>query len=339
MKPSPVNTLLTGPLALEVPALLLSSLGEWLASRALRLQADAASPERVEQAGAELEQLGLEMQALVHALRGSRPAAAELLDLHSAVAQALQQWQPAWHQAGLRVELMPGPALVQSLEAGLLQHALDLLLGHALAGGHDVRLSVSALGDARHGLHLSGLGHAAGEDELHWQLLRLLARARGWALQRREGQRTGTLDVALHLGPAAFEAEGLGDNEDGLPRRRLDLALRVLVLDPHEPSRVESARLLGQAGLACDCHASLAQARERLDSGDPGWNALVSGIPAEQSGMADFAAQLRRRYGLRRWIELVDEGFRFDIGVPDGSRPARLGRQDLKNTLLPALAA
>lgn len=337
MKPSPANALLAGPLTLEVPALLLSSLGEWLASHALRLQADAASPERVAQAGAELEQLGLEMQALVHALRGSRPAAAELLDLHSAAAQALQQWQPAWQQAGLRTELVPGPVFVQSLEAGLLQHALDLLLGHALAGGRDVRLSVSALGDSRHCLRLSGLGQAADEDELHWQLLRLLARARGWALQRREGQHAGTLDVELHLGTADQDAEAR--DEDGLPRRRVDVALRVLVLDPHEPSRVESARLLGQAGLACDCHATLAQARERLDSGDPGWNALISGIPAEEAGMADFAAQLRQRYGLRRWIELVDEDFRFDIGVPDGSRPARLGRQDLKNTLLPALAA
>ena len=55
--------------------------------------------------------------------------------------------------------------------------------------------------------------------------------------------------------------------------------------------------------------------------------------------MADFVARLRERHGLRRWIELVDEDFRFDIGVPDGSRPARLGRQDLHNTLLAALAA
>ncbi|HLO93351.1 MAG TPA: hypothetical protein VK195_03475 [Burkholderiaceae bacterium] len=336
MKPSPANALLVGPLSLEVPALLLSSLGEWLAARALQLQGEARDPERVMRAGEELEQLGLEMQTLVHALRGTRPAAAEALDLHAAAGQTLLQWQPAWQQAGLRAELVPGPVLVQALEAGLLQHALDLLLGHGLAGGHDVRLSVSALDGTRHCLRLSGLGASATEDELHWQLLRLLARARGWALLRREGQRTGTFDVELHLG-AAPEDSAVPDDE-GLPRRRLDLALRVLVLDPHEPSRVESARLLGQAGLPCDCHASLAQARELLERGDPGWNVLVSGIPADDPGVVAFAEQLRQRYGLRRWIELVDEDYRFDIGVPDGSRPARLGRQDLQNTLLPALA-
>ena len=96
MNASPAAALLAGPLSLEVPALLLSSLGEWLAGHALRLQAAAGDPARVQQAGAELEQLGLEMQALVHALRGTRPAAAEPLDLQAAAAQALQQWRPAW---------------------------------------------------------------------------------------------------------------------------------------------------------------------------------------------------------------------------------------------------
>ena len=198
-------------------------------------------------------------------------------------------------------------------------------------------LGVTALDEARHVLRLSGVGRSAGEDELHWQLLRLLARARGWALERREGTHDGTVDLALHQGRLAAEPGNVEDER--LPRRRLDLALRVLVLDPHEQSRVESARLLGEAGLACDCLANLDQARELLDSADPGWNALVSGIAADTSGMADFAARLRERYGLRRWIELVDEDFRFDIAVPDGSRPARLGRQDLQNTLLAALAA
>ncbi|MBB2486936.1 hypothetical protein H5407_17035 [Mitsuaria sp. WAJ17] len=333
---APALALPVGPLSLEVPALLLSSLGEWLASHALRLQAAADDPARVLQAGAELEQLGLEMQALVHALRGARPAAAEPLDLQAAAAQALAQWQPAWQQARQRVELQAGPAVVQALDAGLLQHALDLLLGHGLAGGHDVRLGVEPLGEGLQVLRLSGVGQAAGEDELHWQLLRLLARARGWGLERREGQQAGTLDLTLILGRLAAEPEGI--DEEHLPRRRLDRALRVLVLDPHEPSRVESARLLGQAGLACDCLANLDQARELLAAADPGWTALVSGIAADAPGMADFAAQLRERYGLSRWIELVDEDYRFDIAVPGGLRPARLGRQDLQNTLLPALA-
>ncbi|MGM9514933.1 hypothetical protein ACS5PK_11830 [Roseateles sp. DB2] len=336
MKPSPSLALRAGPLTLEVPAVLLSSLGEWLAGRALRLQAEAQDPARVLQAGAELEQLGLEMQALVHALRGTRPAAAEALDLHAAAAQTLQQWQPAWRKAGLRAELLQGPALTQDIEAGLLQHALDLLLGHGLAGGRDVHLSVSALDDARHCLRLAGLGPSAGEEELHWQLLRLLARARGWVLQRREGQPAGTLEVEIRID--AFNDESAPRDEEGLPRRQLDLALRVLVLDPHEASRVECARLLGLAGVPCDCHASLDQVLPLLENADPGWNALVSGIPADLPGMTAFALQLRQRYGLRRWIELVDEDYRFDIGGPDGSRPARLGRQDLAHTLVSSLA-
>lgn len=336
MTPPPAEARPAGPLSLEVPALLLSSLGEWLAREALQLQAEAGSPERVARTGAALEALGLEMQALVHALRGSRPGTAEALDLHAAAAQALAQWAPAWQRAGLHATLMPGPALVQRLDAGLLQHALDLLLGHGLAGGRDVRLSLSALDVARHRLCLSGLGSAAGEDELHWQLLRLLARARGWVLLRREGGAEGTIDVELHLA-AAVDAQEVTDGA-ALPRRRLDRAMRVLVLDPHEGSRVECARLLGAAGLAFDCHATLEDARARLASADPGWDALVSGIPAEDPGLAALVEALRQRHGLRCWIELGDEDYRFDIAVPDSARPARLGRADLQHTLLPALA-
>ncbi len=337
MKPPFAEAPLAGPLNLEVPALLLSSLGEWLARQALQLQAEADRPERVARAGAALEQLGLEMQALVHALRGGRPGAAEALDLHAAAAQALALWAPAWQQAGLRAELVPGPAQVQRLDAGLLQHALDLLLGHGLAGGRDVRLSLSALDEVRHRLSLSGVGAAAGEDELHWQLLRLLARARGWALLRRETS-AGTIDIELHLGPA--HAADAADAADGaaLPRRRLNRAMRVLVLDPEEGSRVECARLLGAAGLAFDCHATLDDARARLASADPGWDALVSGIPAEDPGLAALVETLRQRHGLRCWIELGDEDYRFDIAVPDSARPARLGRADLPHTLLQALA-
>lgn len=338
MTPPPADAHLAGPLNLEVPALLLSSLGEWLARQALQLQAEADRPERVVRAGAALEQLGLEMQALVHALRGARPGAAEALDLHAAAAQALALWAPAWHRAGLRAELVPGPALVQHLDAGLLQHALDLLLGHGLAGGRDVRLSLSTLDEARHRLCLSGLGPAAAEDELHWQLLRLLARARGWALLRRETP-VGTIDVELHLGPAVgLDHPSAGAEGAAVPRRRLDRSMRVLVLDPQESSRVECARLLGAAGLAFDCHATLDDARARLESADPGWDALVSGIPAEAPGLAALVEALRQRHGLRCWIELGDEDYRFDIAVPDSTRPARLGRADLPHTLLQALA-
>jgi len=337
MKTSPAQALSTGPLTLEVPALLLSSLGEWLAGWALHLQASSDDRARVARAGVELEQLGLEMQALVHALRGTRPAAAELVDLQSAAAQALLQWQSAFRQAGMGVELQPGPALVQELDAGLLQHALDLLLGHALAGARGgVRLSVVKLAGGVHGLRLEGVGPQAGDDELHWLLLRLLAKARGWTLQRQDGHEAGTANAMLRLGRA--QAEPSTGDDEGLPRRRLDLALRVLVLDPHEPSRVLCAQLLGQAGLAHDCLATLEQAREQLAAGDPGWNVLVAGIPADDPGMAAFVDRLREAQGLLRWIELVDDDYRFDVGVPDASRPARLGRQDLQHTLLQSLA-
>ncbi len=337
MKTSPAQALPTGPLTLEVPPLLLSSLGGWLAGWALHLQSAAGDPARVLRAGVELEQLGLEMQALVHALRGTRPAAAEPVDLQSAAAQSLLQWQAALRQAGVRVELLPGPAVVQELEAGLLQHALDLLLGHALAGARDAGLAVVKLVGGVHELRLEGVGPQADEDELHWLLLRLLAKARGWFLHRDPGKAAGTATVALRLGRAV--AEPAPGDEEGLPRRRLDLALRVLVLDPHEPSRVLCAQLLRQAGLAHDCLATLDQARDQLAAGDRGWNVLVAGIAAEEPGMAAFVDRLRESQGLRRWIELVDDDDRFDIGVPDASRPARLGRQDLQHTLLQALAA
>lgn len=330
---------LTGGALSALPAVLLGRLGERLAQQALQIQACADEPARVRQAGAELERLGLEMQALVHALRGGAPAASERIDLQSAAAQALAQARASQEQAGLTVELAAGPALEQDCDAGLLQHALELLLGHALAGARNARLAVVAAADGVACLRVTGVGDAegAGELELNWLLLRMLATACGWTLQRRAAQALGQVDVELRLGlPDGTVSDLSGDA--GLPRRRVNRHAHVLVLDPHEPSRVQCARLLSEAGMSYDCLATLEQAEALLASSDPGWNALVSGIAEQQPRLAALVDTLRQRYGLVQWIELVEEDYRFDVGTPDFSHPARLGRDDLANTLLPALS-
>lgn len=332
------NPLTSGAVS-TVPALLLERLGERLAQQALQIQAGADDPARVRKAGGELERLGLEMQALVHALRGGVPARSERIDLRSAAAQALQQGRAALGQVGLKLELEAGPALEQDCEPELLQHGLDLLLAHALAGAHDACLAVVSADGGGACLRLTGVGDpgGAGDLELNWLLLRVLATACGWTLQRRPSRETGLVDVELWLGQPVDDAPGpVGDA--GLPRRHVDRHAHVLVLDPHEPSRVQCAQLLSQAGMSYDCLATLDQAEALLRGSDPGWNALVSGIPEQQPRLAALVDTLRQRYGLVQWIELVDEDYRFDVGTPDFSHPARLGRSDLESTLLPALS-
>jgi hypothetical protein len=270
-------------------------------------------------------------------LRGTRPVVIESLDLQAAAAQALQQWQPALRQAGVPATLRRGPPLVQGIEAGLLQHALDLLLGHACTAGRAFELAVLALPPGAATLRLGGVGSIDGQEELHWLLLRLLARGRGWDLQRRPGDDGEVSDIELRLAPQRVD-DDLARDEEGLPRRHLDRGLRVLVVDPHEASRVQAAQLLARAGVHCDCVTTPAQAQDILQATDPGWTALVAGIGAEEPGMPALVQALRERYGLLRWIELVDERHRFDIAAPQGSNPARLGRADLTNTLVTALA-
>lgn len=337
MKEAVTDSRTPGPLSLEAPALQLASLGEWLTAWALSLQAAAEDPAVVTRMGVELEQLGLEMQELVHALRGSRPVVIESLDLQAAAAQALQQWQPALSQAGVQLTLRPGPPLMQDLEAGLLQHALDLLLGHGRSAGRALELAVLPVPPGGATLRLTGVQATEGDDELHWLLLRLLARGRGWALKRQAGKGGTDDSIDLRLAGPPSEDDAV-QVEEGLPRRRLDRGLRVLVVDPQEATRVECARLLGQAGVHCDCVVGPAQALQILHATDPGWTALVAGVAVDAAGMPALVQALRERYGLIRWIELVDESYRFDIAVAEGSTPARLGRQDLANTLVTALA-
>jgi hypothetical protein len=317
----------------EVPAVLLSSLGEWLTERALQLQEPGADAVRL---GAELEQLGLEVQGLVHALQGRKADAGETVDLQAAAQASIRQWQPAFAAAGLTLQLQDGPPVRLTMDGGLLQHALDLLLAHALERGQASRLEVLAGVPA--GLRMCALGvpQPGTRDEVHGLLLRLLARTRAWGLRRVAGAEGGEMQTELHLASTVPSTSSTADAS--LPRRHLDTSLRVLVLDPDEASRVRCARLLTRAGLQYDCLPGVAQALAALEQGDTQWTALVSGIGAGEPGMLDLVQTLRLRGDLTHWIELVDEDYRFDIDLADGSRPARIGRQNLDNTLLPALA-
>lgn len=320
-----------------VPLSLLAALGEHLAAKALTLMQQQPAPgEDARVSLQELEQLGLELQGLVRSLGAKHQPRVETLDLLQALKAALPLWHASLQQHGLRMQVQ-GDAAPLEMDPVLLQHALDLLIGHGLSGAQDFCLRAQAGTPAS--LRLSGLGAAADDAELHWQLLRLLSRSCGWRLARQAAPGTpeGTAPSQIEL---VFGKPAPAAADEGLPRRQLAPDLRVLVIDPNELSRVQCARLLGEAGVPCDCAASLQQAEDALQHGGA-WTAVVSGFALEEAPMQALAERLQQHQpqeGPLRWVELVDQAHEFALGTPDGSRPARIARADLVHTLLAALA-
>ena len=335
----------TGPVAgfdgglLSVPPALLATLGEQLAGLSLRLQSESGLSARGRGAMAELEQLGLELQELVRALGLPSHGGEESVDLQQAVKASQPLWHAALQQRGMTLQLMQGDAAHVEIEPVLLQHALDLLIGHGIACGADFCLAaLPATPASPAGLRLSGLGAAADALELHWQLLRLLARSRGWRLTRHAAAGSAPNSPASQI-ELLFGAPPAVAFNDGLPRMHIAQNTRVLVIDPNDLSRVHCAKLLTEGGIAHDVVASVAQAEDALRHGPGGWTAVVSGFALDDAPMQRLAEALQNSLGSLRWIELVDGSHDFAFGTPDGNRPGRIGRADLQHTLLASLAS
>lgn len=319
------------PLA-GVPPALLASLGERIAAVALPLQREQGLSPAGHKALSDLEQLGLELQALVHAMGTTAWQAAESVPLLDAAQAARRQWLPELQRRGLGLEVVGDPAQVQ-IEPAQLQHGLDLLISHGLAGGQSLLLRVlPALTPSQGAVYeLGGAGAGPDPAELHGQLLQWLARAHGWRIERPARTPGGGWQLRLQVG------EPQGDIDPvGLPRRHWAADARVLVVEPDDRTREQAGDLLRRAGLRADCVTGPEKVAAALQDGDP--RAIVSGLPLDDPRARDVFEPLRQRLPGLRWVELVDQPYVFAAGSLDGQIPARLSRSDLAHTLLASLA-
>lgn len=326
----PISTAHPSPLA-GVPPSVLGSLGERLSALARGLQRDAGLGNDARAQVAELERLGMELQALVHALGAAGWQPREAVPLLDAAQAARRQWLPELQRRGSTLEVSGDPAQTE-LETAPLQHALDLMIAHGLAGGQPLQLRVlpAVTPDRGAVIELGGPGDGPGAAELHGQLLAWLARAEGWRCER-PAPMHGRWVLRLEIG------QPQGDlSTEGLPRFHWRAGARVIVLEADDRYRLQAARLLDRAGLHADGLKSPAELPRALDDGEP--FAIVTGIPLDDPATRATFEAVRARAPAVRWIELVDVPYLFAAGSPDGQIPARIWRGDLAHTLLPSLA-
>lgn len=315
----------------QLPPTVLAQLGEELATTALALSKESGLSAEGRQRVASLESLGLELQALVHSLAGARLASSEAVPLLEAARAARRQWLADLARRNLKLVVV-GEAVDVEADPGHVQHAIDLLVGHALASGMDVALAVERDGSGVPVLAVEGQGEGPDPAEVHGQLLQWLSRSVGWQLERASRLPAGKWGLRLVL-----TAPSGGDvSVTGLAKYHWRAEERVLVMDADAGTRALAARLLREAGLRADCVSSLEQAQASLADGLP--DAVVCGLPMDDPRGQAFAARLRLDRPQLRWIELVDAPFVFAAGSTDGAVPARISRSDLPHTLLASLA-
>ena len=173
-------------------ALLMSRLGETLAQAICRATAGAKFQPSTASVLDDLEALGLQLQSLGRICGGHGALAPESIDLGLAMLQARAEWASEMDRRGASLN-GPQESVPVRVSAGVLKHALDLALGHALALGKDLDCDVAqhgvpplptlSLAVRIPGQELFGVAPTA-LDELHWALLLQLASATGLRLER-----------------------------------------------------------------------------------------------------------------------------------------------------------
>jgi CheY-like chemotaxis protein len=326
-----------------LPASLLAQIGESVASTVAQvLQRWPDAPPEAAALLDQLEQLGLQAQEVVRMLVAPAGAMPEQVNLGVAALQARAEWTAALQRAGATwrgpragCEVLTNPAVLKQL--------LDLAIAHALLLGTDLQVEV----DKRFQPPLAALrievSRPGGElfaarpgdvGELHWALLTALAQHAGVHVERQ----VRALSVELLLGwtPLGVLAP-VGLLEPAmLPHTEMPIGCRVLLLEPHEPTRVQAERLLLKAGLQVKAVATVDQAQATLMHGAP--DSLVTGIEASDPACALLLQELRARQPGLRVVEVVRQAHSFAISLPGSGVPARVGRDDLARTLVPALA-
>jgi hypothetical protein len=326
-----------------LPADLLAQVGQSVASTASQLQAQwPQAPAMAAAALLQLEQLGLQLQAVVRVLAGPAQAQAEAVDLGLAALQARAEWGAACAQAGARWAGPQNSATVHT-NAAVLKQLLDLALAHALGLGTDIAVDVvqrdePALVALR--IEVTRPGGALFESrpgdagELHWALLTALAAHAGVVVERQ----VRALGVELLMGwpgDGAPVAPSLPDPAS-LAATPMPAGCRVLLLEPHEPTRLQAQRLMLQAGLHVRTAVTVDQARALLDQALP--ECLVTGIEVADPACTVLLQDLRARQPGLRVVELSRQPHDFATSLPQAGRPARVAREALDRTLIAALA-
>ncbi len=317
-------------ISVRVPATVLASVGAQVAQSAVRLQQESALSPAAKTTLIELETLGLELQELVHALGVPVWLHAEPVDLLAALHHAHGLWLTELAHRG-SVMHVKGATATLRVNPALLQQVIDLMIEHGSSGSGHFTLEAECLQhDGPMLLRMSSTAKEAQPEELHWQLLRLVARAHGWLLQHDEavsGLGPPTQHMTFQFGSTPAFA-----STDGLPRAKIPPHARILIIDQDEFTRMHAAQLLQAVGARADCVTTIAQARQTLREGDPA--AIVTGIPLDDPQAQSFFEELRERMPHLALIELVDQAFAFSTSTPQGDAPARISRQDLANTLV-----
>jgi len=327
----------------SLPASLLAQIGELVASTVAQVQQRwPAAPPEAAALLEQLEQAGLQVQEVVRMLGTPAGTMPEQVNLGVAALQARAEWTAAlqragatWRGPGAGCEVLTNPAVLKQL--------LDLAIAHALFLGTDLQVEV----DKRFQPPLAALrievSRPGGElfaarpgdvGELHWTLLTALAQHAGVHVERQ----VRALSVELLLGWAPLGAlEPVGLPEPAmLPHTEMPTGCRVLLLEPHEPTRVQAERLMLQAGLQVRAVATVDQAMATLAHGAP--DSLVTGVDSTDPSCAQLLQNLRARQPGLRVVEIVRHAHSFAISLPGSGMPARVGRDDLDRTLVPGLA-
>lgn len=358
-----------------VPAELLAKLGATVAATAERLQArwQPLPPEAAE-AIDRLDALGLQVQALARVLCGEGAPAPEAVDLGMAVLQARAAWHGelqrrgvVWTgpQQGWVVQGSPG-VLMQLLDLAI-RHAAQLgrridaaLVPHAQPGHAALRLTIPAEADPVFALAPEP------DDGLQWDLLALLAHHTGVLAERHvqahavvltlgfptsmdPGRRPPSADTTAPPTPpsrpaaaplSAAGAPGRPPAQAVAPPPRVPdptgpATIRILLLEPHEPTRREAVALLAAAGMVAAAVPTVAQARAALVDARPA--CVITGISVGDPSVAPLLTDLRARRPTLRVLELADGQASGRVPSPDGDAPLRIARADLARELVPAL--
>lgn len=338
----------------RVPASVLAKVGETFAGALSQLQQVLAAlgwlappQQSVLDAGlaeiARLEQLGVQIQELARVLAGDAPMAPERVDLARAAREALAEWKQAAQRRG--VELRgPVESFELEVDAAVLEQLLDLGLEYALNIGSRIEVDAGRQGIPPHPMltiqvqrsqELSGAGADEDFNELHWLLFAHLARAVGLAPQRVAAGQTVTLMLGFPSSDAPGEAES-EPSQAQLPRSAPVVGRRVLLLEPQDAVRVYANRLMREVGMQVDATATIGQARASLRDGAP--DVVVTGMSVDDLGVAALLDDVRAARPRLRVVELVDDDNAFSFSEPGSDSPARVGRNDMAQTLVRAIS-
>lgn len=335
---------LNTPLRVDtLPASLLAQIGECVASTVAQVQTCwTGAPPEATALLEHLEQLGLQVQEVVRMLAMPVDAMPEQVNLGVAALQARAEWASALLRAGATWR-GPQSGCTVLANPAVLKQLLDLAIAHAMLLGTDIQVEV----DKRFQPPLAALridvsrpggklfsAQPGDVGELHWTLLSALALHAGVHVERQ----VHALSVELLLGWAplgVLAPVGLAEPAM-LPHTEMPTGCRVLLLEPHEPTRLQAERLLLQAGLRVKAVATVDQAQATLAHGVP--EGLVTGIEASDPACTLLLQDLRARQPGLRVVEIVRQAHSFAISLPGSGVPARVGREDLARTLVPALA-